>query len=225
MPKKKNPAIAKRIQLEVKGRNEIAFLSRQFADLILEMDEYINNLLSARKELKDTKRIADEMNALAKKDALTGVRNKTAYDSEARRLEWKIADGKKDFGLAMVDLNFLKRINDTYGHDQGDIAIKKLCQIICNIFKHSPVFRIGGDEFAVILEKDDLWNIQMLTTEFNAKLEKLANDDSLEPWEQVSAAIGHAIFNSSDKNIADVFRRADQNMYERKKEMKAERKD
>lgn len=221
----KNPAMAEAIKKEAKGRNEIASLYRQFADLILEIDGHMKNLLSTKKELNDTKHLASEMNELAKKDSLTGIRNKTAYDSEARRIDWKIADGKNEFGIAMIDLNFLKRINDTYGHDQGDIAIKKLCQIICNIFKHSPVFRIGGDEFAVILEKDDLWNIQMLTTEFNAKLEKLANDDSLEPWEQVSAAIGHAIFNSSDKNIADVFRRADQNMYERKKEMKAERKD
>lgn len=223
--KEKNPAIAKRIQLEVKGRNEIAFLSRQFADLILEMDEYINNLLSARKELKDTKRIADEMNALAKKDALTGVRNKTAYDSEARRLEWKIADGKKDFGLAMVDLNFLKRINDTYGHEQGDIAIKKLCSIICNIFKHSPVFRIGGDEFVVILEKDDLAGIEHLVQQFNAKIELLSKDENLEPWEQVSAAIGCAFFESRDTSVADVFRRADQEMYKRKKQMKGERAD
>ena len=221
----KNVAIAKRIKEEARGKNEIASLSRQFADLILELDEHVRNLLSAKKELKDTRHLADEMNALAKKDALTGVRNKNAYDSEARRLEWKIADGKKDFGIAMIDLNFLKRINDTYGHDQGDIAIKRLCHIICNIFKHSPVFRVGGDEFVVVLEKTDLLNIEFLITEFNSKIELLSNDESLEPWEQVSAAIGYAAFSPADKNVLDVFRRADQNMYERKKQMKAERAD
>lgn len=221
----KNVNIATRIKEEARGRNEISSLSLQFAELILELDEHIRNLVSTKKELKDTRHLADEMNALARKDALTGVRNKTAYDGEARRLEWKIADGKKDFGLAMIDLNFLKRINDTYGHDQGDIAIKKLCQIICNIFKHSPVFRIGGDEFVVILEKTDLLNIELLVTEFNSKIEMLSNDESLEPWEKVSAAIGYAVFKTPDKNVSDVFHRADQNMYERKKQMKAERKE
>lgn len=221
----KDPSIANKIREEAHGYNEIALLSRQFANLILELSEHVRNLLSARKELSDTKQLANEMNELAKKDALTGVRNKTAYDSEARRLEWKIADGKKDFGLAMIDLNFLKRINDTYGHDQGDIAIKKLCKIICNIFKHSPVFRIGGDEFVVILEKNDLMNIAPLIKEFNSKIEMLSQDENLEPWEQVSAAIGYAIYKSSDRNVADVFRRADKNMYERKVQMKAERRD
>ncbi len=221
----KNPSIAKRIQDEARGQNEISSLSRQFASLILELEEYMKNLLSTKKELNDTKILADEMNALAKKDALTGIRNKTAYDSEARRLEWKIADGETNFGIVMIDLNFLKRINDTYGHEQGDIAIKKLCIIICDIFKHSPVFRIGGDEFAVILENNDLENIDLLAAKFNSKIKLLAQDETLEPWEQVSAAIGWAVYNSSDKNLADVFRRADKNMYERKKEMKAQRVD
>ncbi len=210
---------------EAKGRNEIASLYRQFADLILEIDEHMKNLLSTKKELNDTKHLASEMNELAKKDSLTGIRNKTAYDSEARRIDWKIADGKNEFGIAMIDLNFLKRINDTYGHEQGDIAIKKLCSIICNIFKHSPVFRIGGDEFVVILEKDDLAGIEHLIQQFNAKIELLSKDENLEPWEQVSAAIGCAFFESRDTSVADVFRRADQEMYKRKKQMKGERVD
>jgi diguanylate cyclase (GGDEF)-like protein len=48
-------------------------------------------------------------------------------------------------------LNNLKTLNETYGHDKGDLAIKKLSNLICRVFSHSPVFRIGGDEFAVIL--------------------------------------------------------------------------
>ena len=54
-----------------------------------------------------------------------------------------------------IDLNNLKTINDTYGHDKGNIAIMKLANMICEVFSKSPVFRIGGDEFAVILFKKD----------------------------------------------------------------------
>ena len=60
-------------------------------------------------------------------------------------MEERIQKGEKKLGIAIVDLNFLKKINDTYGHEKGNLAIKKLCFIICHIFQHSPVFRIGGD--------------------------------------------------------------------------------
>ena len=222
--KEKDASIAGKIQREANGNNEITWLYRQFAELILELDQHIKNLLSTRKELKDTKQFAQEMNELAKKDALTGVRNKTAYDNEARRLEWGISDGKRDFGLAMIDLNFLKRINDTYGHEQGDVAIKKLSHVICHTFKHSPVFRIGGDEFVVILENEDFENVEPLVQKFNAQIDMLANNDDLQPWERISAALGYAFYKQSDICVADVFRRADRNMYERKNQMKGERK-
>lgn len=66
----------------------------------------------------------------------------------------------------MIDLNYLKLINDNFGHDKGNIAIKKICNIVCVTFKHSPVFRIGGDEFVVILENEDYDNIHTLIKQF-----------------------------------------------------------
>ena len=221
----KDPSIVQTIESGIKGKNEIASLSRQFADLILELQNYMSKLLSTSNELKDTRLLADQLNTLANKDALTGVRNKTAYDSEVRRLDEGIANGKKEFGIAMMDLNFLKKINDTYGHEYGNMAIKKLCYIICHIFAHSPVFRIGGDEFVAILERGDYAKAESLVDEFNRQLDELEKDKSLKPWEKVSAAIACAFFEPHDKCVADVFRRADLKMYKRKKEMKGLRVD
>ena len=90
----------------------------------------------------------------------------------------------------MIDLNFLKVINDTYGHECGNAAIKRLCKLVCKIFAHSPVFRIGGDEFAVILRGSDYENIEKLVAEFNESTEIMEADDSLQPWEKISAALG-----------------------------------
>ena len=56
------------------------------------------------------------------------------------------------FALVECDINGLKGINDTYGHEIGDVYIVNSCRGICSVFKHSPVFRIGGDEFVVILQ-------------------------------------------------------------------------
>ncbi len=220
----KNPDIAQEIEASRKGNDEIALLTSQIAHMIRELENYIKSLFETNRELKNTKALAKEMNDLAIKDTLTGIRNKTAYDREVSRLSWQIAEGNIKFGLIMIDLNFLKRINDTYGHEKGDIAIKRLSTIVCHIFEHSPVFRIGGDEFIVILENTDYDNINTLLSIFNHTLEAEQHKPSCEPWERVSAAIGVAFFEKGkDEGVENVFKRADKAMYENKKAMKATR--
>lgn len=203
---------------QIDTKNEVASLASAINQMTADMREYVRDIILAEKK-------ADQMSELANKDALTGIRNKTAYDKEIKRMEYSLGTGEISlFGIAMIDLNFLKRINDTYGHEQGNFAIKKLCFIVCKTFQHSPVFRIGGDEFVVILRGDDFANIEKLLAEFRQKLSQIASDENLEPWEKVSAAIGTAFYDPSiDANVLNVFRRADQAMYECKKEMKAVR--
>ena len=87
-----------------------------------------------------------------------------------------------------------------------------------------PVFRIGGDEFVVVLENHDYDHIGDLVAEFNRQLEALAAEEGLEQWERVSASVGYALFDAAiDAGVENVFRRADKAMYARKKEMKAVR--
>ncbi|MCR5724736.1 MAG: GGDEF domain-containing protein [Treponema sp.] len=220
----KNAAIAFEIERDASGKDEISVLAMQVSSMIMELENYMKNLVSTAQQLRDSQQQTAVMSELATKDALTGIRNKTAYDKEVARLEWQIAEGSARFGIAMVDLNFLKRINDTYGHEQGNIAIKKLCSIVCNVFEHSPVFRIGGDEFVVILEKNDYDQVEFLISVFEGEIQRYASDEHAEVWERVSAAIGYAIFNPLiDAGVSNVFRRADKAMYARKKEMKAVR--
>ena len=208
------------------ARDEVAALSMQVAAMIMEIENHVKYLVMMTKELAETKGEAGRLADLAQKDSLTGVRNKTAYDSYAKGLQWKVADGYKDFGIAMIDLNFLKRINDMYGHEKGNDAIKRACKTACDSFSHSPVFRIGGDEFVVILENGDFKNADMLITDFKDRLARGQRDPSLEPWERISAAIGYAKFTEGvDTDVANVFRRADKRMYRDKKAMKAVRTD
>ena len=203
----------------MKTDNEIRSLSDAVVKMTEDMRDYVTDIISAEKK-------AANMQELANRDALTGIRNKTAYDNDMKRIAVKLKDGDTKVGLAIVDLNFLKIINDTHGHDMGNIAIRKLSRMVCMIFDHSPVFRIGGDEFAVILRGTDYDHYDELAARFNAEIEALAHDGSLPPWEKVSAAIGAAFYDPElDDGIDSLFQRADHVMYGRKKEMKANRKD
>ncbi|MBP5283095.1 MAG: GGDEF domain-containing protein, partial [Treponema sp.] len=195
-------------------KNEVYSLAVTMSQMADDMRDYVTGILKAEK-------VADQMSELANRDSLTGIRNKTAYDREIKRMEYELATSEPvAFGIAMIDLNFLKRINDTYGHEQGNFAIKKLCMLVCKTFTHSPVFRIGGDEFVVILRGSDYEHVEELTAEFKRKISISSADETLEPWEKVSAAIGIAFYDKSvDASVANVFSRADQAMYECKKEM------
>ncbi len=220
----KDPAIAEVIERDSNGKDELSILSGNMAEMVRELDDHMKNLIATNRELTETRQRASNMQALANKDALTGIRNKTAYDQETAQIDSTLGEEEQRFGIAMIDLNFLKKINDTYGHEQGNMAIKKLCHIVCVIFDHSPVFRIGGDEFVVILKGHDLEFYDELQRRFEEEMEILKADESLDEWEKVSAAIGVAYFDPSiDECVADVFKRADNEMYERKKEMKANR--
>ncbi|MBR6358317.1 MAG: GGDEF domain-containing protein [Lachnospiraceae bacterium] len=208
--------------LDIHTGDEIETLHKSMVKMEKDIDAYITNLTETREELSSTKKVADQMETLANTDALTGVRNKLAYAHAVDAIDKQIKEGFTRFGIAMIDLNDLKVINDSYGHDKGDKAITSLCDAICRNFKHSPVFRIGGDEFAAILINDDYENAEAAVTNFHAAMDKVKKDESLDLFEKVSAAVGYSLFDpETDTCTEDVFRRADNLMYENKKSMKS----
>ena len=163
----------------------------------------------------------DRINQLAYTDPLTGVKSKVAYAEEVIRLEKSIAEGVAQFGLVFFDLNNLKTMNDTYGHEAGDRYIKGACRLICTTYKHSPVYRIGGDEFVAILRGADLLNGGKLIKRFYDRM-AIINRDAEDPSEKVSVAAGMAVYNDKqDEDFQSVFKRADSNMYMNKNAIKA----
>lgn len=201
-------------------KNEVESLSNTIGRMTENLKDYMLLVISAEKETA-------HMKYLANTDSLTGVKNKLAYDERVEEINEKIANGRMDdFGILMMDLNLLKKINDTYGHEYGDVLIKNFCGVVCDVFAHSPVYRIGGDEFVVILQKTDLANADKLLSDFEKNLSRLSVRENIKPWEAPSVAVGMAYFDKDkDSGVEDVFRRADNAMYERKVEMRAERTD
>jgi diguanylate cyclase (GGDEF)-like protein len=161
------------------------------------------------------------INALAYRDALTGVKNSTAYNEMTVDIERSMRSGKSlHYAVLVADLNYLKKTNDMYGHEVGNQFLIKASKLICNVFKHSPVFRIGGDEFVVILRNEDLKNMNELV----AKLDECCEIDVIRVGDReipVSIARGVAEYNPDfHTSFDDVFDSADREMYINKNKSK-----
>ena len=189
--------------LNYDGDDEVGRLTRTFKRLAGHMKDHIFDL-----------------NKRAYVDALTSVRNKGAYNAYLDEMQSRMDDENGQemaFAIGVFDCDNLKLINDKYGHEKGDIYLKTASRLICRIFQHSPVFRIGGDEFSVVLQNDDLMNRDVLTERFRRSMEEIsaaADND----WEQVHVAMGIAVYDPKyDCNVNEVVRRADQIMYENKR--------
>ena len=185
---------------ESKGRRLIVGINDVEAQIRQE-EEYRRNLAQAQKQ--------------AKIDALTGVKNKHAYLETEAYMNSRIAErSQPPFAVVMLDINDLKKVNDTAGHQAGDQYLRDACKIICDAFTHSPVFRIGGDEFVVISQGRDYACIDELMGRIH--------DHNAEAFRTggVMIACGMARF-LDDACVASVFERADHSMYEHKKAMKA----
>lgn len=157
---------------------------------------------------------------LAYRDSLTGLRNTTSYKAWVGDFDAKIQTEKPTFGVMVLDLNHLKKTNDIYGHNVGNKLIVSASQLISEAFKRSPVFRIGGDEFLVILQNHDFENRDILFEKFDEACANAFVDLETEKL-PIHIAKGFSIFDpATDTQFSDVFNRADDEMYKNKKSMK-----
>ena len=163
------------------------------------------------------KRLLDIM----KKDPLTNVSNRRAYEDKETFLQSKINSGEDyEFAIAMFDVNNLKLVNDVNGHEAGDAYLIRACRLICNIFKHSPVYRVGGDEFIAVLTDNDYIKRNELLNELSASLSPYTKEIPL-PDDFVSIACGIAEYDKNfDSSVQDITNRADDKMYQNKKMIK-----
>lgn len=165
-------------------------------------------------------RICKYIISVAYTDAMTGVRNKTAYEDIVEELNQAIREKRAKFALAMFDINNLKLTNDNYGHDAGDKLIVVSAALIQKVFGKENVFRIGGDEFVVLLQHMEANSYQQRMQEFSNRLDSLNAKESFS-WGDIKIARGATLYDlKKDAVYGDVFRRADALMYENKKKQK-----
>lgn len=216
----KDPGIADDIDKSFEGKDEISSLAGFFSDMIRQIDTHIKSITSISDQLAVEKIRAETMNELANTDSLTGLKSRTAYISKEIEFDEMISKNNAPaFGIVLIDLNYLKQINDKYGHEKGDIALINTASLIRKVFGSEDTYRIGGDEFVAIVNNSK--DIEKKKKEFN---DLMNSDTRIEKWEHISAALGSATYQKGvDTCVADVLSKADTDMYIVKKKMKIRR--
>lgn len=190
------------VLLTCHSHDEIGTLSESFRQTVAHLKHYI-----------------DYINNLAYRDLLTGVKNRTAYLEAGTKMDEMIRLKKPEFALAVFDVNNLKAVNDALGHEFGDMVIIDSSKLISKVFRKYPVYRIGGDEFVVILEDVGTELCRDLMAQLESEL-SVYNKHS-EKGTVLSIAGGAAVYTQeTDLTFGDVFKRADSIMYENKTEKK-----
>jgi diguanylate cyclase (GGDEF)-like protein/PAS domain S-box-containing protein len=162
-------------------------------------------------DITDLKLGEEKLKYLSLHDALTGLYNRIYFEEEMSRIE-KTRYGS--VGILSCDVDGLKLVNDTLGHDQGDRLLAAAARVIRESFREGDLAaRIGGDEFAVVLPDTTESAIENACQRIQEAVESY---NAITPELPLSISVGFAIRNGSHKNLKDVFKEADNYMYRKK---------
>jgi len=158
------------------------------------------------------------LNNISHKDTLTGLYNQSYYKEVIVS-----NDTIGDVAIVFFDVNDLKKLNDMYGHEQGDLLLKRSAESIIRVCDDERIvgFRVGGDEFLIIMEGADENEVKLLIDKWRTALDEI-NQENRELYEGLvcSMAYGYAI--GKFKNILELVTEADNYMYSYKKKFKEE---
>ena len=195
----------------------IVFRSERNTRITKQLEE---DLTQAENDLYEREEEIGQITEVAFRDALTGVGSKAAFDRFATEFAQKIASQPTAFSVVMMDANNLKYINDAYGHEAGDKYLCGCCHLICKVFQHSPVYRIGGDEFVAVLQNADFENRADLFRQLNETFEKAYAKEDVPEWERYSISAGMADSRPEDASVERAFAEADHSMYNAKEKFR-----
>jgi diguanylate cyclase (GGDEF)-like protein len=181
--------------------------------LVLMISNYAIISQRARESEEELGLVRDRANT----DPLTGVKSKHAYAERESAVSHEVKEGRaEDFSVVVCDVNGLKHVNDTLGHKAGDEYIRAASRLICELYKHSPVYRVGGDEFVMILTGRDYEHREHILKELNVQVEANIEKGA------VVVSVGMSDYRpGEDQDFHTVFERADGLMYQRKQQLKA----
>lgn len=166
-------------------------------------------IVGVSRNIDKRKRAEEAVLYLSYHDQLTGLYNRRFYEEELLRLD---TPRNLPIALVMADVNGLKLINDAYGHQMGDKILKTFAEILKNECRHDEIAaRIGGDEFVILFSKTDQKSVQRIVNRLNETISRVRIDHTI-----LSASMGFAIKQDPIDDLNDVFKRAEDAMYQHK---------
>jgi diguanylate cyclase (GGDEF)-like protein len=151
--------------------------------------------------------LLDRLKVLSSKDILTGVMNRNEMNNYVDKLSLDSNEASISVGVIFADLNGLKRVNDEYGHNEGDTLLKNAAKALEEVFDADQIYRAGGDEFTIIATG-------ITEEELGKRVEAII--EASQKYEHVCFAIGQC-YDASKTNVRQALRIADERMYEDKR--------
>jgi diguanylate cyclase (GGDEF)-like protein/PAS domain S-box-containing protein len=199
-----------RFSVEVRGRNAT------FRGLPVRV-AVMRDITERKRQEAELRQQAELLRALSLKDELTGLYNRRGFVEHAQQQLRSATRANRSACVFFVDLNDMKGINDTLGHEFGDRALISAARVLSSVFRDCDIVsRLGGDEFAVFASECRIPDVAAVRARLRTRISEL-NDSSNEPF-QLSMSVGSAVFEPGSKADLDTLMElADQNMYEEKR--------
>ncbi len=199
-------------KLNIHTQDEIEDIYHVFIVFMKNNLLYMKNFLKAQDDIKEKDAALGQISRTAYFDALTEAGNKAAYNLAAEALD----RSAKPFAVAVFDINNLKYINDHHGHKEGDSYICGCCAVLTDVFGSENVYRVGGDEFAILLSNNDYTDREKLFGQAAARFEETYAQTEKPVWERCSMAGGMAERTEAGETVGQIFSIADERMYQNK---------
>lgn len=177
--------------------------------------DFFKNIIgftAIRQDISDKKKIEE----ISIKDGLTNLYNRRHFDDMFHRQINVGKRNKKLLAFMIMDIDFFKKYNDTYGHQEGDVALQKVALILQKSFNRSDdyVFRLGGEEFASIFFIETVATARHLADKFRQRVENLKIPHQHSDTGFVTVSIGLYIKELFDDNSVDeIYKKADKALY------------
>jgi len=179
------------------------------ASVCYENDGDYLGFVALSRDITDYKQREEEIKFLSYHDQLTGLYNRRFYEEELKRLDTK---RNLPISIIMGDVDGLKIINDSIGHDKGDELLKKVAQVLSNGCRADDIIaRLGGDEFVVLLPQTDIKQVEQIIGRINELL-KNEKVDTLD----ISVSFGYEVKKDEHENMLDIIKIADDQLYKNK---------
>lgn len=171
----------------------------------------VKSVMVSGRDITKRKKLEKQLTYMGMYDSLTDLYNRTYFNSEMQKIK---ASESLPLGIIVCDLDGLKLVNDTMGHDKGDKMLVSAAGILSKLFSGNEVLaRIGGDEFAALLPNTSL---SVLETRYRMIMDAVELYNAAYPEVPLSISVGFAIRESADISITETFKEADNQMYREK---------